>query len=204
MQSDDDYVGEIKTTGQLLSIVKLKTTGSSPFISSEAQYTAQTFPCEHFDAMVAHFDASLGAKAIGEILPPAKLAFAPVLQLSLAHPAPFVFSGRGDHASHSESFADSGERPGERPRCAANKTDRSNGRENRFCVGLWWVRVMWIHGRNRNSLLASNACDNCSQRLNRSAFVSSTGVSRNSVATAISSTVGGRPYASCHPSLRRS
>ena len=92
MQSDDDYVGEIKTTGQLLSIVKLKTTGSSPFISSGAQYTAQTFPCEHFDAMVAHFDASLGAKAIGEILPRTKLPFAPFLRLSLAHLAPFDFS----------------------------------------------------------------------------------------------------------------
>ena len=30
-----------------------------------AQYTARTFPCERFDWMVAHTDASLGAKAIG-------------------------------------------------------------------------------------------------------------------------------------------
>ena len=30
-----------------------------------AQYIARTFPCERFDGMVAHTDASLGAKAIG-------------------------------------------------------------------------------------------------------------------------------------------
>ncbi len=53
-----------------------------------AQYTARTFPCERFDWMVAHTDASLGAKAIGEILPRTKLLFATLLRLSLAHPVP--------------------------------------------------------------------------------------------------------------------
>ena len=42
--------------------------------------------------MVAHTDASLGAKAIGEILPRTKLPFAPFLRLSLADPDPFNFS----------------------------------------------------------------------------------------------------------------
>ncbi len=55
-----------------------------------AQYTARTFSCERFDWMVAHTDASLGAKAIGEILPRTKLPFATLLRLSLAHPDPLI------------------------------------------------------------------------------------------------------------------
>ncbi len=58
-----------------------------------AQYTAQTFPYERFDWMVAHTDASLGAKAIGEILPRTKLPFAPFLRLSLTHPVPLFQHG---------------------------------------------------------------------------------------------------------------
>ena len=53
-----------------------------------AQYTARTFPCERFDWIVAHTDASLGVKAIGETLPRTKLPFAPFLRLSLTHPVP--------------------------------------------------------------------------------------------------------------------
>jgi hypothetical protein len=58
-----------------------------------AQYTARTFSCERFDGMVAHTDASLGAKAIGEILPRTKLPFAPFLRLSLTHPVPLFQHG---------------------------------------------------------------------------------------------------------------
>ena len=45
-----------RVQAQLLSTVDLKITESTPFISSGAQYTAQTFPCKRFDRMVNHTD----------------------------------------------------------------------------------------------------------------------------------------------------
>ena len=61
------------------------TRSASQRIDFGAQYTALSFPCERFDLTVAHQDASLEAKAIGEILPCTKLAFATILLLVLAH-----------------------------------------------------------------------------------------------------------------------
>jgi len=78
-------VGDIELAVYAYCLPLDTTRSASQRADSGARYTAWSFPCERFDEWVAPHNASLGAKAIGEILPCTKFAFSRIFRLMLAH-----------------------------------------------------------------------------------------------------------------------